>query len=75
MEKIKHVNIKNVCPLLLILSCFPPVACLVFSPQRPPVRPLCLVTRLSHALRALGDRVGLGETCASIISGGCAGHL
>ena len=40
-----------------------------------PARPLCLVTRLSHALRALGDRVGLGETCASIISGGCAGHL
>ena len=37
--------------------------------------PLCLVTRLSHALRALGDRVGLSETCASIISGGCAGHL
>ena len=30
---------------------------------------------LSHALRALGDRVGLGQTCASIISGGCAGHL
>ena len=31
----------------------------------------CAPPMFSHALRALGDRVGLGETCASIISGGC----
>ena len=75
MEKIKHVNIKNVCVHYYLYYLVSLLSRVSSSRLKDRQRPLCLVTRLSHALRALGDRVGLSETCASIISGGCAGHL
>lgn len=63
MGKIKHVNIKN------ITNFIPFPLCRVSRSLAP--KTACAPPMFSRALRALGDRVGLGETCASIISGGC----